>query len=141
MLCEVCQKREALVHLTRISHTETAEQLWGPSREHHFCQECADAYFARSPGMNASRDLICLSDWYRSKLYDLLEAAHPEAFDNSDTEACRRGSALMRVFLRAHLTNDGVELNEDGFQMLCSDFFGSHHFYERVDKRKRTDTN
>jgi len=45
------------------------------------------------------RDLVCLSDAYRSKLFDLLETTHPEAFDNHDTEACTRGSKLARKFL------------------------------------------
>src|SRR6185369_16389586 len=94
----------------------------GTQREQHFCEQCADSYFACTPGMNSSRHLICLSDSYRSKLYDLLEVAHPEAFDNSDAEACRRGSELVRVFLRHHLAKDGIELNEDGFLMLWSDF-------------------
>ena len=87
--------------------------------------------------MNSSRHLICLSDSYRSKLYDLLETAHPEAFDNSDTEACRRGSELMRSFLREHLTKDKIELNDDGFEMPCRDYIGSHYFYSRSDEYKR----
>jgi len=87
--------------------------------------------------MNSARHLICLSDSYRSKLYDLLEIAHPEAFDNGEAEACRRGSELMRRFLREHLTKDKIELNEDAFDMLCEDFFGSHHFYSRADEHKR----
>ena len=87
--------------------------------------------------MNSSRDLICLSDWYRSKLYDLIEKAHPEAFDNSTTEACRRGSELMVNFLREQLLKDGIELNDDAFKMLCADFFGSHHYYRRADEHKR----
>jgi len=89
--------------------------------------------------MNSSRGLICVSDWYRSKLYDLLETAHPEAFDNSTIESCRRGSELMRRFLREHLTQDKIEVNEDAFNMLLGDFLGSHHFYTRIDdynKRK-----
>ncbi len=69
--------------------------------------------------------------------HDLLETAHPEAFDNSDTEACRRGSELMRNFLREHLTKDKIELNEDAFGMLCGDFYCSHHFYSRADEYKR----
>jgi hypothetical protein len=86
--------------------------------------------------MNPARDLIQLSSFYRSKLYDALEKAHPEAFDNSTTEACIKGSDLMRRFLRKHLTKDNIKLNKDGFEMLCLDFFGSHHFYDRVHKRK-----
>jgi len=109
----------------------------GTQREQHFCQECADSYFACTPGLNSARDLICLSGSYRSKLYDLLEATHPEAFDNSDTEACLRGSEVMRSFLREHLTKDKIELNEDAFDMLLGDFCGSHHFYTRADEYKR----
>jgi len=86
--------------------------------------------------MNSSRDLIRLSDFYRSKLYDQLEARHPEAFDNTDNAACLRGSEIMRRFLRAHLTKDKIKLNRDGFEMLCNDFFGSHHFYDRIKKRR-----
>jgi hypothetical protein len=103
----------------------------------HFCRQCADRYFARTPGMNSARDLIRLSNFYRSKLYDELEVRHPEAFDNSDDEACRRGSEVMRRFLRKRLTKDNINLNRDGFEMLCHDFFGSHHFYDRIDERKR----
>src|SRR5262249_28313555 len=99
--------------------------------EHHFCRECADEYLARTPGMNSSRGLICLSDWYRSKLYDQLEVEHPEAFDDSDTE---RGSEAMRGVLREQLTKANIELNADAFEMLCADFFGSHHFYTRIDE-------
>src|SRR5258705_8236697 len=121
MLCQACQKNEATVHLTKTEYTESGEERG--TEEQHFCQSCADAFFASTPGMNSSRGLICLSDLYRSKLYDLLEVAHPEAFDNSDEYACRRGSELMRNFLREHLAKDKVELNEDGFEMLCGDFF------------------
>ena len=126
-----------MVHLTATVGGENLGQQPGTQREQHFCQECADSYFACMPGMNSMRHLLCLSDSYRSKLYDLLEIAHPEAFDNSDTEACRRGSELMRNFLREHLTKDKIELNEEAFDMLCGDFFGSHHFYSRADEYKR----
>jgi len=67
----------------------------------------------------------------------VLEVEHPEAFDYSDTVACERGSELTRVFLRQHLTTDGIEPNEDGFEMLWSDFNCSHHFYSRADEYKR----
>jgi protein-arginine kinase activator protein McsA len=137
MLCDACHRREALVHLTTTVCAESLDQAPGAQREQHFCNECADEYFAQTPGMNSSRDLICMSDWYRSKLYDLLEMTHPEAFDNSTTEACRRGSELMRHFLREHLTKDKIELNDDAFDMLARDFFGSHHFYSRVDEYNR----
>ncbi|HTE16388.1 MAG TPA: hypothetical protein VK642_15050 [Burkholderiales bacterium] len=88
--------------------------------------------------MNSARDLIRLSDFYRSKLYDELEDKHPEAFDNSDTEACQRGSEVMRRFLKKRLSKDNIKLNRDGFEILCHDFFGSRHFYDRIDKHKLT---
>ena len=128
MLCQACKKRDALVHLSLGSTKRKSK---------HYCRQCADRYFARTLGMNSARDLIRLSNFYRSKLYDELEARHPEAFDNSDDEACRRGSGLMRRFLKERLTKDKVRLNSDGFDMLCHDFFGSHYFYERVDKLKK----
>jgi hypothetical protein len=137
MLCEKCHEHEATVHLGGSVQIGDSKPEPDAKWEHHFCAECADDYFANTPGMNSSRDLICLSEWYRSKLYDLLETTHPEAFDNSDTEACRRGSELMRNFLRKHLTNNKIEMNEDAFEMLCKDFFCSHHFYSRVDEYKR----
>jgi hypothetical protein len=119
--------------------TETVEgnQKTITQEEHHLCAQCADDYFARTPDMNASRGLICLSDLYRSKLYDLLEATHSEAFDNRDTAACQRACDLMRTFLREHLVKDHIEVSGDAFEMLCSDFFCSHHFYSRMDDYNR----
>jgi len=137
MLCESCHQRDAVVHLTTTAYAEGRGQQPGTQREQHFCEQCADTYFACTPGMNSERRLICLSDSFRTKLYNLLEMTHPEAFDNSTTEACRRGSELMRSFLREHLTKDKIELNEDAFEMLAGDFFGSHHFYTRADEYKR----
>lgn len=128
MLCQACKKRGALVHLSK-GTTRSA-------REKHFCKQCADKYFARTPGMNSARDLIRLSDFYRSKLYDLLEEQHPEAFDNSTNDACLKGSGLMRRFLRKHLNEDNIKLNKDAFEMLCLDFFASHHFYDRIARHK-----
>jgi hypothetical protein len=128
MLCQACKKRDALVQLSLGSSRR---------KQKHYCRECADRYYARTPGMNSARDLIRLSNFYRSKLYDELEARHPEAFDNSDREACLRGSDLMRRYLKKRLTKDGIKLNRDGFDMLCLDFFGSHHFYERAGKLKK----
>ncbi len=90
--------------------------------------------------MNSARNLIQLSNFYRAKLYDELELKHPEAFDNSDDEACIRGTEVMCRFLKERLTEDNIELNEDGFHMLCQDFFGSHLFYERADKLKAKGT-
>jgi hypothetical protein len=56
-----------------------------------------------------------LSAFYRSRLYDLLEEQHPEAFDNSTAEACIKGTDLMRRFLRKQLSKDNIKLNKDGF--------------------------
>ena len=126
-----------MVHLTTTVEAEGLDSEPGNQRAQHLCEECADGYFACTLGMNSARHLICLSDSYRSKLYDILATVHPEAFDNSDTEACRRGSELMRKFLREHLTKDKIELNEDAFDMLCGDFYCSHHFYSRADEYKR----
>jgi hypothetical protein len=67
----------------------------------------------------------------------MLEAAHPEAFDSHDSEACRRGSELMMNFLREQLKKQHVEVTGDAFEMLCQDFFGSHHFYTRQDEFNR----
>ena len=83
------------------------------------------------------RKLICLSDSYRSKLYDLLEAAHPEAFDNHDAESARQGSELMTNFLREQLKKENLEIAGVAFDMLCLDFFGSHHYYTRQDDYHR----
>ena len=130
MLCQTCKKREALIH----SSPAGSAPNFMSRKSKHLCRECADAYYARTPGMNSDRDLIRLSDFYRSKLYDQLEAQHPEAFDNSDAEACLRGSELMRRFLKKRLTKDNIKLNSDGFEMLCHDLFCSHHFYDRSDK-------
>jgi len=130
MLCQTCKKKEALVH---ISTGSTARERNRKGK--HFCRGCADAYYVRS-GMNSSRDLIRLSEFYRSKLYDELEAKHPEAFDNSDNEACLRGTEIMCRFLKQRLTKDNMKLNNDAFEMLCHDFFGSRYFYERVEKLK-----
>jgi protein-arginine kinase activator protein McsA len=137
MLCDVCHQREALVHLTSTVHIVGLEQAPTAQQEQHFCRECADEYYSRMPGMNSSRDLICLSDWYRSKLYDMLEVEHPEAFDHSTSEACERASELVRVFLRRELAKAGIELNEDGFEMLWIDFNCSHHFYTRADEYRQ----
>jgi hypothetical protein len=84
--------------------------------------------------LNLARDLVRLSDFYRSRLYDLLKATHPEAFDNHDTEACVRSSELMCAFLKKQLRKDRLDIRRDAFDMLCKDFFGSRHFYERTDE-------
>jgi len=126
MFCQTCNRKEALVHISGVST---------PSE--HFCRACADAYYRRN-GMNSARNLIQLSLFYRTKLYDELELAHPEAFDNSDVEACNRGVEVMCLFLKRRLAEDNIELNEDGFDMLLQDFFGSHLFYERADRLRST---
>jgi protein-arginine kinase activator protein McsA len=136
MLCQACNKREATVHLTQTFYA-AAEGHEPGTKKQHFCQDCADAYFASTPGMNPSRGLISLSDSYRSRLYDLLETEHPEAFDNHDIEACRKSSEVMRKFLAEHFKQDNIELAGDAFEMLCNDFFGSHHFYTRLDEFNR----
>lgn len=82
------------------------------------------------------RELICLSDTYRSKLYDLLETAHPEAFDNHDTEAARRGSKLTREFLREQLKRENIEVNDEVLEMLLVSFW-SGEFYDRAEKYRR----
>lgn len=136
--CQVCQKREARVFLlaTPIPASESGGKA-DTQPEQSFCKSCADEYYATTPGLNSARDLICLSDYYRSKLYDLLEATHPEAFDNSDREACDRGSKLMSRFLRKQLKIDRMDIRGDAFDMLCQDFIGSHHFYSRIDEFNR----
>ena len=126
MLCQNCNQREALIHLAL-----------GTPQQRDFCRECADNYYATTPGMNSARALICLDNWYRTKLYDLLEATHPEAFDNHDREACIRGCDVMRKFLRKQLRKENIQIRGDAFKMLCLDFFTSHHFYARIDEFNR----
>jgi hypothetical protein len=103
-------------------------------REQHFCKECLDTYFACTPWMNPLRGLICLSDDYRQKLYELLWPKHPEAWDNRDVEACRRGSKIMEAFLREHLKKEKIEVNDDAFGMLFGSFLDSN---QMEDFRKR----
>jgi hypothetical protein len=66
-------------------------------RRYLFRQDTRDEFHARA---------YLPSDEYRSKLFGLPETAHPEAFDNHDTGACRRGSKVMREFLREHLKKE-----------------------------------
>ena len=135
MLCEMCHQRQATVHLTQTFYKAVAGHEPGMQKQ-HFCQECADTYFACTPGMNSMRGLICLSDEYRITLLDLLEKAHAEAFDNHDSEACRRGSKLMREFLREQFKKENIGVNEDAFDMLCQSFW-SREFYARADKFRK----
>jgi len=139
MVCDVCHQRKATIHLTQTFYKQAAVVHEPGTTEQHFCQECADAFFAAVPGMkNAMRDLICLSDSYRSRLYDLLETTHPEAFDNRDTEACRSGSKLTRKLLREQFTKDGIEVNDEVFDMLLGSFW-SGEFYSRAKKYRKKD--
>ncbi len=128
-LCEVCLANEASVFIGEAGSEASQETL--PARS--LCRSCADAYYASAPGMSAGRQLIRLSDFYRAKLYDELEIEHPEAFDNSDSEACVRSSELMCKFLKKHLKKDHLDIRGDAFDMLCIDFFGSRLFYERAE--------
>ena len=138
MLCEMCHQREATNHLTQTFYKAVAGNEPG-TREQHFCQQCVDTYFACTPGMNSLRRLICLSDEYRSRLIDLLAAAHPEAFDNHDTEACRLGSKLTREFLCEQFKKDNIEVNDEAFEMLLGSIW-SEEFYARSENyRKKKD--
>ncbi len=141
MLCEICKKREAVVHLGDFKEPENNESDSQVEWQRQFCRECADEYYAKTPGMNSSRDLICLSDWYRNKLYNLLELECPEAFDYSDNKACELSGELTRVFLQNQLDKNDIKLNEDGFEMLWVDLNCSHHFYKRADEIKRRRAN
>lgn len=108
-LCQVCQKREATVFLTTTIPASESDGNADIHQKQSFCKNREDSYCASTPSLNSTRDLIRLSDSYRSKLYDLLEATHPEVFDNRDTEACVRDSKLMRSFLRKQLKIDRME--------------------------------
>jgi hypothetical protein len=118
MLCEVCKEREAMVHLNTTRELEVEEGVDPESvdveallkeagiTERHFCDECADKFFASTPGMNSSRSLICLSDAYRRKLLDKVEAELPEAFyDGEESKRMREISEKMMEFLKRELEN------------------------------------
>jgi len=78
--------------------------------------------------------LLCLSDLYRSKLYDALESSHPEAFYASDDPKLRRKATnAMETFLREQLKKDKIDIGDFAFQMVLHDFSFSRHFYERWD--------
>ena len=136
MLCEMCQKNVAVVHLTTENRGDVRESGPRITTKHHFCEDCADKYFASMPGMNASRDLIQLSDRCRSKLYDLLEVEHPEVFQRGDNDHLFECANIMGKFLFEQLKREGVELNEGGFGMLLGGFIGSAEYYERCDRRE-----
>jgi hypothetical protein len=139
MLCEVCQEQEATVHLTMEKRFDSdiegnaVESSESVLEEHHFCEDCADAYWKKS-GMNSGRDLIRLSDRYRSKLYDRLEAEHPEVFGDDELE---QSAEIMSQFLREELKREGVELNDDGFGMVFGSFLGTAEVYRRREKYRR----
>jgi hypothetical protein len=138
MVCEMCQQKVATVHLT-VNRMATDEAA-ATSSEHHFCPECADRYFAQTPGMNASRGLIELSDEYRSKLLDELEQKHPTVFtwwrERGDV---KRNITLMREFLMPRLQVDRIDVAGDAFEMLFQDLTGSDEFNERRTKRSGPD--
>jgi hypothetical protein len=149
MLCEMCKEREATVHLRQTTREFSVEEGVDPETvdlsvvphkevegsEKHFCEECADRYFASTPGMNSARGLICLSDTYRAKLHDKLEVELPEVFSDPDDEvlAGKRATKMER-FLREELKREGIEVNDDAFGMLFGDLFCSYHFYNRQDR-------
>jgi hypothetical protein len=138
MLCEACYQRAATVHLATTVQAEGLEHESGTQREQHFCEQCANDYFARTPGMRSLRGLICLSDSFRARLYDLLEVAHPEVFDDcEDPLVMMRAAEAMRTFLRLQLEKEKIEVNDEVFDMLCGDFMGSDHFYSRRDEYRR----
>ena len=84
------------------------------------------------------RCLICLSDSYRSRLYDLLEATHPEAFyEGEDPALMERAAQTTNAFFREQLKKEGVKVNKTAFDMLYIDFIGSHHFYTRRQEYKK----
>jgi hypothetical protein len=133
MLCEMCHQKEALIHLSG-KRTVAGESAPPVLFEHHFCEDCHDEY-CKTQGMNSSRDLIKLSERYRSKLYDLLEAQHPEVFPAGD-DKLREAAKTMEKFLRAQLKHEGIEVNEDGFGMLFGPFIGSSEFHDRCHRHK-----
>jgi len=133
MLCDYCKQQDASVHITQAGEGPFKMGL-GQTNKLHLCTDCADKLFAASPGTNQMRNQICLSDFYRTKLFDLLEATHPEVFyRGNDNTKLHEISKLMESLLREQLKKDGVELNEDAFQMLRSDLCFSHHYYDRAD--------
>ena len=121
MLCETCGKKVATVHITK-----TQAGASPVVESHHFCEDCADAYH-KGFG-NSFRSLIQLTDWYRSKLYDLLEAERPEAFKSGNEV---EGGEYMGQFLSNQLNREGIEVSDDVFSMLFGDFVGSAEVYER----------
>lgn len=115
MNCESCHQRLATVHMTRV--IVACGDVPETRQEMHFCEQCADDFNACTPGRNQMRGLISLSDFYRSKLYDLLETSYPAAFEVWDElapEAQIERVNSIQTFLREQLKKDGIELNGDG---------------------------
>jgi hypothetical protein len=142
MVCELCKKKVATVHLTHTSIHESGEPI--NSEQRHFCEDCADNFYANDPGLNSARGLIQLSDQYRSKLFDRLEQAHPEIFRNwakSSNVELIESAKVMHKFIREDLKRNGIELNEEGFHMLAAGFIGAAEFYERAERFKRAADN
>ena len=136
MFCEKCHERQATVHLTEIARSQVVSDE--RVTERHFCDICGDDYMKNHPTLGAMRSLLCLSEGYRSRLYDLLEAAHPEAFYAGDDEALStRAAEAMTLFLRDELKRERIDVNEQVFEMLLCDFIGSHLFYSRRDAFNR----
>ena len=96
------------------------------------------AGFSSWPAIDPSRHLVCLSAPYRSSLYDLLGAAHPEVFTEADSPLfLQKVSSIMNDFLRQQLKKDNVDVTEDVFGMLFLDFIGSEDFHIRRTSRKK----
>jgi len=135
MLCEICKKQDATVHLTQTTQGSTSMLGLPPGqKELHMCEACADNFFAAGQDTNYMRNLICLSDFYRSKLYDLLESNHPKAFYHGESIAkLHKASETMEAFMREQFKKDNIQVGEDAFQMLRADFCFSHHYYTRAD--------
>ncbi len=120
------------MHLTEIARSKDFPNE--TVLERHFCEPCSNDYMRGSPTLSAMRSLICLSEGYRSRLYDLLETAHPEAFyDGDDEQLTERAAEAMTLFLREQLKKERIEVNDQVFEMLVCDFIGSHDFYTRRD--------
>jgi protein-arginine kinase activator protein McsA len=134
MLCEGCHQRQATVHLTRTAPPATGEES-GPAKL-DLCQQCAETQLESKFNIKLPRNLICISDEYRTTLLDLLEKDHPEAFDNHDIDACRCGSKLTRDFLREQFKKDNIAVSEEVFDMLLTSFW-SGEFYARAKKYRQ----
>jgi protein-arginine kinase activator protein McsA len=68
MLCEMCQQKEATVHLTATVHATDVGQEQGTQQQRHFCERCADEHFASTPGLGILRNLIDRDDCSSTKV-------------------------------------------------------------------------